>query len=110
MGTSKNKAVEVRSVTDKMVGYFIACPGCQADDGTSGHVFSINMADGSPGWSFNGDLENPTFSPSMLARSNIKGQERVCHSFVTNGKIQYLSDCTHSLRGQTVELPTIDRE
>jgi hypothetical protein len=28
-----------------------------------------------------------------------------CHSFVTNGKIQFLADCTHKLAGQTVELP-----
>jgi hypothetical protein len=31
--------------------------------------------------------------------------ERVCHSFVTDGKIQFLGDCTHALAGQTVELP-----
>lgn len=29
----------------------------------------------------------------------------VCHSFVTDGRIQFLSDCTHSLAGQTVDLP-----
>ena len=28
----------------------------------------------------------------------------VCHSFVTDGKIQFLGDCTHELAGQTVEL------
>jgi hypothetical protein len=28
----------------------------------------------------------------------------VCHSFVTDGKIQYLSDCTHAMAGQTVDL------
>lgn len=31
-----------------------------------------------------------------------------CHSFVENGMIRYLDDCTHSLVGQTVELPDID--
>jgi len=30
---------------------------------------------------------------------------KVCHSFVTDGNIQYLGDCTHELAGQTIELP-----
>jgi hypothetical protein len=34
--------------------------------------------------------------------------ERQCHSFVTDGKIQFLPDCYHSLKGQTVELPEWD--
>jgi hypothetical protein len=29
----------------------------------------------------------------------------VCHSFVRNGKIEYLSDCTHNLAGKTVDIP-----
>jgi hypothetical protein len=28
-----------------------------------------------------------------------------CHSFVREGKIEYLGDCEHYLQGQTVELP-----
>ena len=32
---------------------------------------------------------------------------RVCHTFVTDGRIQFLSDCTHALAGQTVDLPDI---
>lgn len=28
----------------------------------------------------------------------------ICHSFVRNGKIEFLSDCTHELAGKTVEL------
>lgn len=27
-----------------------------------------------------------------------------CHSFVRNGQIEFLSDCTHDLVGQTVQL------
>jgi len=30
---------------------------------------------------------------------------RVCYSFVTAGRIQFLSDCTHILAGKTVDLP-----
>ena len=36
--------------------------------------------------------------------------DEICHSFITDGKIQFLSDCTHDLAGKTVELPDIDNE
>jgi len=29
----------------------------------------------------------------------------ICHSFVTDGQIQFLGDCTHKLAGRTVPLP-----
>lgn len=32
----------------------------------------------------------------------------VCHSFVRDGQIEFLGDCTHSLAGQTVPLPSVD--
>lgn len=35
------------------------------------------------------------------------GRAMVCHSFVTDGRIQFLGDCTHALTGQTVDLPEI---
>lgn len=37
-----------------------------------------------------------------------KQPKHVCHSFVTDGKIQFLSDCTHDLAGQTVDMVDID--
>ena len=81
-------------------------------------------------WQFSGDHEKPTFSPSVLVRSghyakaatptdcwcdyNAKhpGDELtftcyVCHSFIRDGMVQFLSDCTHRLAGQTVELPDL---
>ncbi|WP_259106184.1 hypothetical protein [Pseudomonas sp. JUb42] len=30
---------------------------------------------------------------------------KICHSFVTDGRIQYLGDCTHGLDGQAAEVP-----
>lgn len=30
-----------------------------------------------------------------------------CHSFVTDGKIQFLSDCSHAKAGMTIDLPEI---
>ena len=32
-------------------------------------------------------------------------KDDVCHSFVTDGRIQFLGDCTHKLAGQTVNIP-----
>lgn len=65
-------------------------------------------------WGFNGDLERPTFTPSILSRwkepqgEGLPPKQHVCHSFVTDGRIQFLSDCTHALAGQTVELPELE--
>lgn len=81
------------------------CPGCD-----QAHQVGINTAAG-PNWSFNGDGDKPTFQPSVLVRydgadAGIDGAPHaVCHSFVADGQIQFLGDCTHSLAGQTVGLP-----
>jgi hypothetical protein len=101
----------------------IKCPGC-------GHSMFLPIrgpAPDGPSWEFNGDLERPTLSPSILQRwstweppvttENHAQWERepwpqtkvdhVCHSFVRDGRIEFLADCTHALAGQTVDLPEI---
>lgn len=81
---------------DLIKGYMIFCPACQC-----GHLFDSR-------WTFNGDFEKPTFRASMLipGRQNPPYKPTLrCHSFVTEGKIQFLDDCEHELKGQTVELP-----
>lgn len=30
---------------------------------------------------------------------------RCCHSFVVDGRMQFLGDCTHALAGQMVDIP-----
>jgi hypothetical protein len=78
------------------------CPGCR-----SGHVIPTGQGVG-PRWSWNGDAHRPTFKPSILVRRpDPDGElpEDVCHSFVRDGQIQFLNDCTHALAGQTVPLP-----
>jgi hypothetical protein len=52
-------------------------------------------------WEFNGDYDKPTLNPSILV-TNPQGLR--CHSFITDGKIQYLSDCFHELAGQIIDL------
>lgn len=59
-------------------------------------------------WIWNGDVFNPTFSPSILTQLPWKGKEIRNHVFVRNGKIQYLSDCSHKYAGKAmVELPKL---
>jgi hypothetical protein len=73
-------------------------------------------------WEFNGDYERPTFSPSYLVWRDPKpdvdpkhdpdGKYRSgfrCHSFIKDGKIQYLDNCTHKLANQMVELPDTNK-
>jgi hypothetical protein len=42
----------------------------------------------------------------MLVNANIPGKRN--HFFVTNGKIQYLSDCDHKMAGKTVDMVDCD--
>lgn len=83
------------------------CPGC---DGA--HV--VNVSPG--GWSFNGDHERPSFMPSILVRYDGADAGKdgappaVCHSFVLDGEIRFLPDCTHALAGQTVPLQDFDAD
>ncbi len=97
------------------------CPGCD-------EIHTVHVGQGSgPRWGYNGNPERPTFTPSILTRftkitENGEQQYRdyidgkipaqtldhidmVCHSFVTDGRIQFLGDCTHVLAGKTVDLP-----
>ena len=75
------------------------CPGCKHE-----HTVNVEQDGSIPPWGFNGDLENPTFTPSVLCYW-INDNSYRCHSFVTTGFIQFLGDCTHELKNQTVELP-----
>ncbi|HEX2868708.1 MAG TPA: DUF6527 family protein [Ignavibacteriales bacterium] len=90
-------------------GYRIfLCPACK-------HRIALpTYATQGPGpkWEFNGDFEKPTFAPSILTRWN-EGEEqkpKVCHSFIRNGMIEFLPDCTHELAGKTVPLEPIGEE
>ncbi|MFZ6655652.1 DUF6527 family protein [Undibacterium sp. TJN19] len=82
------------------------CPGCMM-------VHALNVTDDAkPRWYWNGNVDKPTFSPSVLVRYTWGNppQDKVCHSYVTDGRIQFLTDCTHELAGQTVDLPHLDEE
>jgi hypothetical protein len=92
------------------------CVGCK-----EAHAIPVNRP-----WRFNGNYDRPTFTPSILITSGCKcvgwsgecwctynakhPQDPApfkcgrCHTFVTDGRIQFLSDCTHDFAGKTVDL------
>lgn len=58
----------------------------------------------SPVWSWNGDTEKPTLKPSVLTWTDTDR----CHTWITDGKVIYLPDCSHEFAGQTLELLEVD--
>lgn len=98
-------------------GYGHWCPAC-------GEMHVI-YTEGNVKWDFNGDVNNPTFSPSV----KITGKQKIlvngkwtgvwkrdkngnaldgcCHYFIQNGKIKYCGDCTHEFSGKEIPLPKL---
>jgi hypothetical protein len=73
------------------------CSGCE----------SYHFAD--QRWTFNGDYERPTFDPSVLVTiGHDPDPPDICHFYVRDGRIQYLTDCTHPLAGQTIDMVECD--
>ena len=50
---------------------------------------------------------DPKYPDAKEYNEFLKASSSVCHSFITDGRIQFLGDCTHELKGQTVELPEV---
>lgn len=96
------------------------CPGCET-------MHAAKVLGSGAVWAWNGSTEAPTLTPSVLIRTGhyVTGHHggtcwctynaehpnnpapftcSICHSFVRDGKIEFLTDCTHSLAGQTVDL------
>ena len=80
---------------DGSYSLYYMCPGCKYV-----HAFSDKVH------TWNGDVDKPTITPSLL-NSNPQ-QYHTCHSYITDAKIQFLEDCWHDLKGQTVELPELE--
>lgn len=91
--------------TDEAGSHYVEyrCPGCKHN-----HLLRVRLPGApSPSWEVGGTPEMPTFAPSV----KFSHGSYVCHHYVggSNGQcpgwIQFLSDCTHDLVGQTVKLP-----
>lgn len=95
--------------------YWFKCQGC-------GQRHTVQTKTGSLGtpWGFNGNVDRPTFTPSVLVRwgkhadpkwQAPDGQDHwsgICHFYVRNGFQEFLTDCTHALAGRTVVMPEIE--
>ena len=95
----------------RIAGYIMLlyCPGCE-----DAHQISIDHPNNNQAkWGWNGDVEKPTFTPSILVgprHTNAGFKDIRCHSFIRDGVWDFLGDCTHDLKGQQVPLQPIPRE
>jgi len=88
--------IKIFEINGKFIQYQFWCEGCGYE-----HAFHPSVH------SFNQDFERPTLFPSLLQNSD---PDRICHSWIRDGKIQYLNDCWHHLKGQTVDMTDIDKK
>lgn len=94
-------------------GYSHYCPGCDEM-----HYIAVErpLANGAQ-WTFNGDVNSPSFTPSVHIRTGRAVLEgfvpepgdppEVCHYILTDGVLNYCGDTTHGHAGQSVVLPDI---
>lgn len=113
----------LRRVTEGELAYqtlMFWCPGCErpGDDGQMFgglHMLPVNSTLKSPSWEWDGDLQAPTLSPSILSRYDyFTGPDTapravICHSYLRDGIFEFLGDCTHPLAGRKVSMPELPR-
>ena len=95
------------------------CPGC------------LEMHRLPDSWSFNGNVNSPTFTPSFrhsgVKRVIVDGKwagdwagdwiydaqgepiPHICHYILTDGVLNFCGDCTHELSGKSVPLPELPK-
>ena len=102
---------QIRNVDDHGIKYqalAFVCPGCAEAGGSGFHMLPVNSTEKSPSWDWDGNLEAPTLSPSILSStapySDTGRPLGICHSFLKAGVFEFLADCTHSLAGQSVPM------
>jgi hypothetical protein len=95
--------MKVIKVVDEPLTYGFVCPGCKRHH-------HIPVQGPHPVWGFNGDIDSPTFTPSINSYYEGPGgvPMKICHSFVKAGYIQFLGDCYHELKNQTIPLPEVN--
>jgi len=72
------------------------CPGCKFR-----HVIYTEGSHSKLEWKWNGSMDKPTFTPSLLVHGPMGDPpvEMRCHSFIRDGALRFLSDCTHEWAG-----------
>jgi hypothetical protein len=101
VGQSQGKLRRIKGTGEPGVptAYVFWCPGCKYH-----HIISTQGP--RPNWVFTGTWEAPTFMPSLNVGPNTPRSQ--CHSWIKAGKIEFLQDCWHSLKGKTVDMVDIE--
>lgn len=91
------------------------CPACEALHGV--WVNEQRGDDAKTKWTFNGDMQKPTFNPSVRCFTTHddegellpNGEQRtLCHYFVRDGAIDFCGDNPHAFNSKTrVPMPEI---
>jgi hypothetical protein len=93
---------------DSKAGFHHWCPGCDQPHG----IWIKNP--GGAQWTFDGNMEAPTFAPSIRCFSTHDengdplpngAQRTLCHYFIKAGRIEFCGDSPHGLAGRIVPLP-----
>jgi len=108
-----------RKLRQTSEGYSHWCPGCEEM-----HCISLTR-NGGPNWTFDGNVDVPTFSPSVRITGKQcinengkwtgkwrlgpdgKALDGCCHYILNSGQIQFCPDSTHALAGKMVPLPDL---
>ncbi len=100
-------SAKLRSIEGGRLGYW--CQGCESIHEV--RVSQMGAVPPGPIWTWDGNVDAPTLSPSVLVTYSGKdaGEDDApperCHTFIRAGMVQFLGDCTHALAGQTLPLP-----
>ena len=76
---------------------YLWCPGCEDLHGVEVDTSRTTS------WAWNHSFESATISPSI----SCMGPKGICHSFVRDGRWEFLTDSYHALAGQMVDLPEL---
>lgn len=115
--TERLNSAKTLAYKGKEGGYWHWCPGCE-----SAHRIPVEASQG-PSWTFNGDMEKPTFKPSVRCFTNYSeteenadgspkrlpnnGQRTLCHYFLTDGVLWFCADTPHAFGGKSTPLPPL---
>ena len=82
--------------------YIFECAGCKC-----GHLVTTERKnERGAQWRFNGNMDEPTFHPSIhIYTEGFNGEKQtVCHCIITSGFIQFLNDCAHDHKGKMIPM------
>lgn len=91
----------LQPILNKEGNYIFYCPGCEVN-----HLVSTVPKVGTY-HTLTGSLAKPTIRASVMVLGNKKRGVDRCHSFITDGVIEYLDDCTHALAGKKIPMEPI---